>query len=377
MQIVPLASGKGGVGKSLIACNLAIALGEAGKRVILADLDLGGSNLHLMLGLRRVQKGIGTFLNAGDTDFSEIVLDTDYRNVRFIPGDAEIPGLANIGSSQKRKLINRLQKLDADVLVLDLGAGTSFNILDFFLIAPTGIVVSTPTPTAMVNGYLFLKNAVFRLLSNACKRGTKGDEYLKKHTESFQHVYVPQVSERIRNIDPKSHESFEKSFRHFQPRLVLNMLEDPKDSETANRLRRSVGQYLNIELEHLGVIYRDDLQDTALSSGLPIVRYKPNSVLAQAIYRLADKVIQIGESESEEGEWETPDQSFEEAEAEAHADFENKLDYVEDLLHSGALSTGDLVETIKNLQIEISHLRKENMLYKSKLVKAMQQGFKA
>jgi flagellar biosynthesis protein FlhG len=377
MQIVPLASGKGGVGKSLVACNLAVALGEAGKRVVLADLDLGGSNLHLMLGMRRIQHGIGTFLNGGTSSFNDIVLETDYENLRFVAGDAEIPGLANIGSAQKRKLINRLQKLDTDVLVLDLGAGTSFNILDFFLIAPSGIIVTTPTPTSMVNGYLFLKNAVFRLLSNACKRGSKGAEFLKKQTDTFQHVYLPQVTERLRSIDPKSYEAFQSSFQHFQPRLILNMLEDPKDSEPGNRLRRSVGQYLNVELEHLGVIYRDDLQDTALTSGLPIIRYKPNSVLAQAVYRLTDKITQIGEAEAAQPAWVNADQSFEEAEAEAQADFENKIDYVEELLHSGALSTGDLVETIKNQQIEISHLRKENMLYKSKLVKAMQQGFEA
>ncbi|NBQ39078.1 MAG: MinD/ParA family protein, partial [Alphaproteobacteria bacterium] len=63
MQIIPIASGKGGVGKSLVAANLAIALAQAGKNVVLADLDLGGSNLHLILGLRGIPVGIGTWIN--------------------------------------------------------------------------------------------------------------------------------------------------------------------------------------------------------------------------------------------------------------------------------------------------------------------------
>src|SRR6056297_78751 len=98
MHIVPIASGKGGVGKTLLAANLAVALGQAGKRVILADLDLGASNLHIALGSGSVKYGIGTFLNSKEIDFDDIILDTDYKNLRFIPGDAEIPGIANLKS---------------------------------------------------------------------------------------------------------------------------------------------------------------------------------------------------------------------------------------------------------------------------------------
>ena len=68
MQIIPVASGKGGVGKSLVAANLAIALGKAGKKVIIADLDLGASNLHLVLGQQAPKAGLGTYLS-GSIDF--------------------------------------------------------------------------------------------------------------------------------------------------------------------------------------------------------------------------------------------------------------------------------------------------------------------
>lgn len=133
MQIIPIASGKGGVGKSLVAANLAIALAQSGKKTVLADLDLGGSNLHLLLGLRGIPFGIGTFFTTPEADFERLLIDTDIENLRFIPGDSEIPGMANLKPAQKKALIRALLALeDTDVLVLDLGAGTSANTVDFF-----------------------------------------------------------------------------------------------------------------------------------------------------------------------------------------------------------------------------------------------------
>lgn len=88
--------------------------------------------MHLILGVRAVQQGIGTFLTNAEIEFEEVILPTDYPNLRFIPGDAEIPGMANLKSSQKAKLIRKLRTIEADYIIIDLGAGTSYNTLDFF-----------------------------------------------------------------------------------------------------------------------------------------------------------------------------------------------------------------------------------------------------
>ncbi|MDR1869058.1 MAG: P-loop NTPase, partial [Treponema sp.] len=165
MRIIPIASGKGGVGKSLVAANLGIALAQAGQRVVLADLDLGASNLHLVLGHQAPHMGIGTFLNNIKSDFTEVIADTDVRGLRFIPGDNEIPGTANLSANQLKSLVKNLLALkeDTDILILDLGAGTHQSILDFFLLSNQGIIVSAPAVTAVLNAYVFLKNTVFRL----------------------------------------------------------------------------------------------------------------------------------------------------------------------------------------------------------------------
>lgn len=373
MQIIPVASGKGGVGKSLLSANLAVALGKAGKKVVLADLDLGASNLHLVIGQQSPKAGMGTYLG-GATSFEDIITPTDYPNVFFIPGDAEIPGLTAIKLSQKNDVIRKLQNVDADYLILDLGAGTHLTILDFFLLSPQGIIVTAPTVTATLNGYLFLKNAVFRLMYNSFKKNSKAYAFLedlKKDTHSLQKLYIPRLAETIAKVDPQSAEIFQHRMSQFKPRLIMNMIDDPKDADKAQKIRRSCSEYLGLDLEHLGVIYKDSMQDVALASRLPITIYKPQSMISQAIFRIADKILQ-----SETLTFDSDYDSFQNAETQAAEDFEAKLSYVEDLLGSGALTMNDLSETIKSQQYEITQLRKENNLYKSKLLKAVQQGFK-
>ncbi|MDR2344242.1 MAG: P-loop NTPase [Spirochaetaceae bacterium] len=378
MRVIPIASGKGGVGKSLAAANLAVAFAQAGKRVVLADLDLGASNLHLIIGHQKPGASIGAFLNNPKIDFSTLVAETDIPKLRFIPGDAEIPGAANLRSSQRNMLVRRLLSVDADILILDLGAGTHQSILDFFLMSGQGIIISSPAVTATLNAYVFLKNAVFRLMYNAFKRGSPAYDYLeqfRKEGSGPKMMYLPKMLLDIADIDPDSYHKFKVSIERFRPRLILNMLDSPGDAEVAIKIRRSCEAYLGLKLEHLGVMYRDGIQDISLSSRLPVLLYKPNAVLSQAIYRIADKILQMPEDPVSLS-LVTVDGSYQEAAMEAEIDFESKKEYVEELLHSGVLSQGDLLETVKTQQIEINKIKKENAFLKHKLSKAVNQGFK-
>lgn len=378
MHIIPVAGGKGGVGKSLLAVNLSIALSQAGKKVVLADLDLGGSNLHMMLGSGRNRAGIGTWLTNSEVDFENIVLDTEYGDLKFIPGDAEIPGLANISVNQKRKLIRHLGALDADYVVLDLGAGTSFNTLDFFLTSGTGIIVTAPALTATLNAYLFLKNVIFRMISTAFTGKSPAKAYLEEIAadgDGLQRIYIPGLLEKLKSLDPDKHAKFIKTMSGFSPMLVMNMIDDPKDSVKAEKIKRSCEQYLGVDMEYLGVIYRDHLQDIALNSRLPIIKYKPESVISMAVYRIADRIIQKCSEDDTVLDIQSLEESYQNAEMEAEFDFDYKQQDLEELLHSGALTKGELIETVKSQQYEISSLRKENNLLKHKLLKAAEQGF--
>jgi len=387
MVILPIGSGKGGVGKSLLATNLAVALAETGRKVVLADLDLGASNAHTMLGIRTVSRGIGTFLSLPRMKFEDIVLPTEYDGLSFIPGDADIPGIANLKAAQKRRLTRCLEALQADYLVLDLGPGAGANTLDFFLLSACGIVVTTPALTAILNAYLFLKNVVFRLMYATVDKGSGALgvlEEMRRDPGGLQKAYVPRIMEKIRAVDTVSHAKLSAVLDRLKPRLVLNMLEDPADADKMEKLRRSAREYLGIELAHLGVIYRDELQGVALGSRIPIVRYKPGSVLSRAVYRISDKIVSAPPVETANEGWPAPpetaesdDAGFQAAESEAESDFQAMRRDLEDLLHSGALTTGDLVEAVRTQQLELATLRRENAILRARLLRAVREGARA
>lgn len=380
MQILPIASGKGGVGKSLLSANLAIALGQAGKKVVLCDLDLGASNLHLAIGQNVKNNSIGTYLT-DKTEFKDIIEPTEYENVSFIAGDSQIPGLTSLKAAQKTKLLRNFRSIDADFLILDLGAGTHQIILDMFLQSPQGILVTAPTVTATLDGYLFLKNCVFRLMYTTYKRGTAGNallEQVRKNSEKMKSLYIPQIAQALEQVDSENTKLFKARMAQFCPRLVLNMIDDPKDAASATRIRNSCKQYLGLDIDYLGLMYRDQLQDKALASRLPVIIYKPHCVLSQAIYRIAEKII-AAEPRYFDKEFSSAIDtagSFDKVNDEATEDYALKMSGLNDLIGSGQLSTGELIEMIKTQNYEITQLKKENLLLKSKIVKAAQQGFK-
>ena len=222
-------------------------------------------------------------------------------------------------------------KLDADYIIIDLGAGTHVGVLDFFLLSARGIVVTTPSVTATLDAYIFLKNVVFRMMTGAFPSGSKGAvflENLRKDATSMQMMYIPKITEQLKEIDKDNASTFIRRLERFKPRLIMNMIDDPKDTDKALKIRRSCRQYLDIDLEHLGVVYRDSMQDVALSSKLPVLIYKPQSMVSQAIYRISEKVIaSMLPSDFDSEEFSSfADETFENAESEAQFDYKNRMD---------------------------------------------------
>ena len=219
------------------------------------------------------------------------------------------------------------------------------------------------------------------MLYGAFKRNSPGFKYLEKlktDSSSMQRMYIPRIITELEKVDPKNTELFLSNLQKFKPRLIMNMLDDPKDADKALKIRRSCQEYLNINLEHLGVIYRDTIQDTALASRLPVILYKPQAMISQAIYRIADKILQSEtetfQNASDYAEY--TDETFQSAELEAETDFRSKMGYIEDLIGSEALSMNDIAEMLKSQQYEISVLKKENALLKRKIKIALEQGYR-
>jgi flagellar biosynthesis protein FlhG len=178
-KIIPVAGGKGGVGKSVIAVNMALSMAMFGKKTVLVDLDLGGSNLHTLLGLKNVNPGIGNFISGRNFAVNDLVCPTGWENLFFIPGDVLVYGVGELNKSIKSRIMKGLLEIDADYIIIDLGGGANFTVVDFFLISNSGLIVTTPQSTAVMNAYSFLKNMVFRFLQRAFASNKEIASYLK------------------------------------------------------------------------------------------------------------------------------------------------------------------------------------------------------
>ncbi len=132
MKLWSIGGGKGGVGKSIFTMALGITLARLGNRVVLVDGDLGGANLHTMMGIRFPEVTLEDFLLRRVTRLEDILQPTSIEGISLVCGADDLLGAANPTYSQKMRFFKDLEALPADFVLLDLGAGTSFNTLDFF-----------------------------------------------------------------------------------------------------------------------------------------------------------------------------------------------------------------------------------------------------
>jgi flagellar biosynthesis protein FlhG len=153
---VLVTGGKGGVGKSTLAANLAVELTRSGARTLLADLDLGLANLDVILGLR-AERTVADFLS-GDASLASCVVQGP-NGLDLLPGGSGVPSLANLATEQRARLLSGLGELsgDYDVVVGDTAAGIGPDVLDLAGAADRVLVVTTPDPAAVTDAYGVLK----------------------------------------------------------------------------------------------------------------------------------------------------------------------------------------------------------------------------
>jgi flagellar biosynthesis protein FlhG len=243
-----------------------------------------------------------------------------------------------------------------------------------------GIVVTTPALTSLLNAYIFLKNIVFRAMYATVDQHSGAfavlEELRKDREGGLQRASVPRILSKIAHEDPEGHALLSHALGRLRPGLVLNMVEDPAEAAKAEKLRASVHDYLGIELSHLGVIFRDELQSVALGSRVPILRYKPGCVLSRALYRIAEKLLAAPAEKPDGAHWMAGAGGDVESspEAEAEEDYKGMRRDLEELLNSGALSPADLVESVRTQQIELSTLRRENALLRARVQGGDREG---
>ena len=309
INILPIASGKGGVGKSNTAVNLAIILAKKGKRVVLIDLDFGGANLHTLLGLKNNHAGLGNFIYKQTSDFSELLQDTQIENLKFVAGDCLYPGTANIDTLTKQKIIRRVTELDFDYAVLDLGAGTTYNTLDFYLLTYNSILVTTPELTSILNAYSFLKAASFRFFMRQFKASSAErkflNDYLRESESGTEASFLDMISKTSMKFGESTAKPIEE-LKKYRPQVILNQGQTTDDLEMAKRLRSLVMKKLGITMDFVGFVPKDERIGYAVATRTPMVLSNPDSEYVQSLEKSVERIMEHTYSYNEMHEFSEP-----------------------------------------------------------------------
>jgi len=285
--------GKGGTGKTFLSANLAIALGVDRGEVIAIDADLGGPNLHTLLGVRQNGRDLGDFIRNKVDRLEDITMPTLFPGLRLIRGSENTLFLANLNHYKKLKLIRQIKSLPAKRVLIDLGTGSAYNTLDLFVIASPGILVVTPEPTAIENTYLFLRSCALRILK-AYARYFGIRDFDKRVQEEFESrsTTLRTFLESLAASDGSASQVLTAALRSLKLYLVVNKARDKRDVLLGQSIVDVVRKYFLINLELLGTIPYDERVHWSLKKFSPFIFEYPESVVAQTIRSMAERLSQ-------------------------------------------------------------------------------------
>jgi flagellar biosynthesis protein FlhG len=242
-RVITVTSGKGGVGKSSISVNLAIALSRLGHRVIILDADFGLANVEVMLGIRP-QYNLADLMFRGK-NLTDIVTEGP-ENIGFISGGSGIQELTNLTREQIIYLIQKLVELDekADIIIIDTGAGIADSVLEFVAASTEVLLVATPEPTSITDAYALLKTLN------------------RKSDVSFKDTTIKMIANRIGDNN--------------------------EGKELYDKLSLVVSKFLNLKLEYLGAVPQDPSVSKSVMMQKPVITVYPNSQFSKSVNSFAD-----------------------------------------------------------------------------------------
>lgn len=250
-RVITVTSGKGGVGKSSVAINIAMQFRKQGKSVIIFDADFGLANIEVMFGA--IPKyNLADMIFRGK-EFKDIIVDGP-EGIGFISGGSGINGLGNMNREQIQYLVYKLKELEtlADVIIIDTGAGISDSVLEFVASSGEVLLVTTPEPTSITDAYALLKSLNARA-------------------------------------------SFDKELCTIK--VIANRVLNHEDGKNLyNKLEVVVSKFLNLKLKFLGSIPMDMNMSKAVMQQKPISMAYPNSAGARAIENITEALLENREA---------------------------------------------------------------------------------
>src|SRR6185369_8521007 len=282
-NLIALASGRGGTGRSLIAANVAVYLAQAGKKVIAVDADPAGGPLHQLLGAARPPRGYGELLRGRAEGLAELLVDTPVAGVRLVAGEGSTFGATKAKQGAKAVLA-ALRALEADYVVLDLGPPDSTLTLDLFLAAEVPAVVTLPDPASIEATYRFIKSAFARKL-----RATRGLDRLIANPSGPPPAAVDLYRTARDNGGPA--ERLKDEIRAFRPRFIVNQTRALSDLKLGLWMQAAAQRRLGHSFEYLGHVESDETVWLAARRRRPLLAEYPEAKVAKNIERIARRLL--------------------------------------------------------------------------------------
>jgi flagellar biosynthesis protein FlhG len=266
-----------------------------GKRTVLVDTDLGGANLHTLLGIRSPSRTLNDFVAKKYNSLQDICIESEEENLLLISGASEVLSLANPQFAQKAKIIQNVFRLDADYVILDLGGGASFNVLDFFLVSHKKITVLTPQPPAIQNSYGFVRNAVYRRLSQLARSKPSIQALVKTAMNPKNELKIRTIKELFQVINdsegPDAVNGLKKEIEKIQPALITNMARDFRDKNAGRIIRLVSEKYLMIHPVDVGSVVYDKQIEKMISGMVSLTHLDQSSEAVACVYEIATKLM--------------------------------------------------------------------------------------
>ena len=288
--------GKGGIGKSFLVANLATIAASTGRRVIVIDADLGGANLHTCLGVKPGERvNLSDYIENRVPDLDKVALETPIKGLRLIAGALGHTGMLETRPEQRSEFLARVRELPAELVLIDLAAGTDRSTLDFFLQADGNVLVTTPEPTAVENAYAFLRAAFYRRLAHALKSSPVRDLVkIAMDQRNERGLRTPMdLLREVGRIDADEAQRFRSFLEDFRPQLILNQVRSSEEVKLGFSVRSVSRKFFGIDMEYVGYINYDDFVWRSIKERRPLVLGYPRSDGALYIRQIAKKMLRL------------------------------------------------------------------------------------
>ena len=284
--------GKGGTGKTFVTSSLGIYLSEKRKKdVIMLDADLGGANLHSVFGIEHPKKSLNDFFEF-QTPLEELRIETGIQNLSLVAGDIHSLSADNIRFTQKKKLYRHINQLNSRYVLLDVGGGSHYNIIDTFLFADKGIAVITPDILAVENMYQFMKNVIYRKLRMTLRfygfKGLAQDTWAKR--DLYKISNIRELLDFFNNF-PETRDIVHEAFSQFTIYLILNKVRSMQDIHLGASIKSTFQKYLGMDTQYVGFLEYDDSIRKSTRQQKPFLVHHSESRFATEIELFAENLL--------------------------------------------------------------------------------------